>query len=174
MLLCFFKDVSGSESQRRGYCLQSTDAQQVATNFFQLATNYSDALADNTMAPDYTQYSTSMHALTDVCTAESVQHPSLAPLFNNRRAFKAAQFAQSGLAYQQLNMWHSCDTVIVRYQLESVTGSVEDIVGMASISTQPAPIGKQYAHWITTVYDEFDLRRWCKAIHAQISDAGGP
>lgn len=176
ILLCSCMSTVAFQGGATSYCLQPNDAQQIAINWQQLASNYSDNLADNVLAPDYTQFSSSLQAILQSCTQESVLHPSLAPFFTSRRQFKASQASQAPLDYQKLDMWHSCDTVILRFQfpMQGVTGAPEAVAGMATIRTTPAPAGSTQAHWIKTVYDEWDLRRYCKLFGMPLSDLNHP
>jgi hypothetical protein len=50
---------------RGGKCMTDSQAQQVATNFADLIATYSDALANETLTVDFTDYSSSVNTLID-------------------------------------------------------------------------------------------------------------
>ena len=49
--------------KRSPACMSDSDAQQVATNFKDLITDYSDALAESSLTTDFTDYSDSVNEL---------------------------------------------------------------------------------------------------------------
>jgi len=150
----------------KGYCLSDAEAQQVATNYGNLIATYSDALANVALSPDFTDYSESVNTLIDGCpqgsAAVAEQVPLLAPSFTNRTDFEIGQSQQPAINFQQLEIWHSCDTVIIRWETTNTApiANVRPVVGLISMETCKAPQGNEYPYWIDTVYSEFDAGAW--------------
>ncbi|KAI7555542.1 hypothetical protein KC343_g5903 [Hortaea werneckii] len=147
-----------------GYCLSNREAQQIATNYGLLISNYSDELANAVLSPDFTDYSESVNTLINSCPQGSaaVSLPLLAPTFSNRTQFEIGQGQQPLINFNQLNIWHSCDTVIIRWQTTNTANitDVKPVVGLISMETVKAPSSNEYEYWIDTVYSEFDAGAW--------------
>ncbi|KAK3680075.1 hypothetical protein LTR78_000452 [Recurvomyces mirabilis] len=155
-----------------GYCLSGDEAQQVATNYGNLIADYTDALADAALAPSFTDYSESVNSLINECPQGSAAHtlPLLSPSFTNRSSFELGQGQQAPINFYQLQMWHSCDTVIVRWETTNTANitNVRPVVGIITMETCEAPAGNQYPYYVDTVYSEFDAAAWL----SNIRDAG--
>ncbi|KAK0872160.1 hypothetical protein LTR87_012556 [Friedmanniomyces endolithicus] len=137
-----------------GYCLDRNEAQLVATNYGQLIASYTKAQADAALSADFTDFSESVN--------------SLIVGFNNLTQFENGQGQQAPINFYQLNMWHSCDTVIIRWETTNtanITG-VRPVVGLISMETVEAPTGNLYPYQISTVYSEFDSAAWLANIEA--------
>jgi hypothetical protein len=151
-----------------GYCLSWDEAQQVATNYGDLIASYTTELANAALSPDFTDYSESVNSLIDDCPQGSaaISLPLLAPSFTNRSAFELGQGQQAPINFNQLQMWHSCDTVVVRWETTNTanTTTVRPVVGVLVLETCEAPAGNQYPYYIDTVYSEFDAAAWLKNI----------
>lgn len=151
---------------REGYCLNHAEAQQVATNYGTLIATYSDALANVALSPDFTDYSESVNTLIDECpqggAAAARQVPLLGPSFTNRTAFEIGQGQQPPINFFQLEMWHNCETVIIRWETTNTApiANVRPVVGMITMETCKAPAGNEYPYLIDTVYSEFDAGAW--------------
>nr|POE48395.1 hypothetical protein CFP56_71025 [Quercus suber] len=160
------------ELEKRSYCLNDDDAQLIANNYGTLIAAYSPALADQVLSPDFTDYSESVNTLINECpqgdAAKSL--PLLAPTFTNRTAFEAGQGQQAPINFQQLNIWHSCDTVMIRWMTTNTAPipSPRPVVGMITMETCPAADGAPFPYLIDTVYSEFDAGAWL----ANIEEAG--
>ncbi|KAK3114244.1 hypothetical protein LTR53_007640 [Teratosphaeriaceae sp. CCFEE 6253] len=156
-----------------GYCLSKNEAQQVATNYGNLIAGYTDELAVAALDPQFTDYSESVNSLIKDCPqgsaamqAVAAKLPLLGPSFTNRTAFQEGQGQQAPINFYQLNMWHSCDTVIIRWETTNtanITG-VRPVVGLISMETTKAPEGNEFPYYIATVYSEFDAAAWLKNI----------
>lgn len=145
----------------RGYCLQTEDAQELAIKYGSLTSRFSGKVAVDILAPDFHLYSTSAQALAARCHYKPPPPTSpMAPTFSSRADFIRAQDYIVPWWYEPLNLWHSCDTVTVRYQLHMTTtvgAKSENIIGMTTMRTTPAPTYHSYSHWIQSVYNEYDL-----------------
>ncbi|EMC98285.1 hypothetical protein BAUCODRAFT_419645 [Baudoinia panamericana UAMH 10762] len=163
---------SDSSSPSWGYCLTKSEAQQIATNYGVLIANYSTALADAALSPNFTDYSESVNTLINQCSqgAAALQLPLLAPTFTNRTTFEIGQGQQEPINFNQLNIWHSCDTVIIRWETTNTTrlNTTRPVIGMISMETIAAPAGNLYPYYIDTVYSEFDAGAWLE----NLQDAG--
>jgi len=156
-----------------GYCLSKNEAQQVATNYGDLIAGYTTELAEAALDPEFTDYSESVNSLIQDCPqgsaamqAVAAKLPLLGPSFTNRTTFEAGQGQQAPINFFQLNMWHSCDTVIIRWETTNtanITG-VRPVVGLISMETTQAPAGNKFPYYISTVYSEFDSSAWLKNI----------
>ncbi|KAI6807116.1 hypothetical protein KC332_g11500 [Hortaea werneckii] len=146
------------------YCLSNREAQQVATNYGLLISNYSDELANAVLSPDFTDYSESVNTLINSCPQGSaaISLPLLAPTFSNRTQFEIGQGQQPLINFNQLNIWHSCDTVIIRWETTNTANitDVKPVVGLISMETVKAPSNNEYEYWVDTVYSEFDAGAW--------------
>ncbi|TKA71903.1 hypothetical protein B0A55_07193 [Friedmanniomyces simplex] len=158
-----------------GYCLDRNEAQQVATNYGDLIASYTQAQAEAALSWDFTDFSESVNSLIVGCPqgsaalqAAAAQLPLLSASFSNRTAFEEGQGQQAAINFYQLNMWHSCDTVIIRWETTNtanITG-VRPVVGLISMETVEAPAGNMYPYQISTVYSEFDSAAWLANIQA--------
>lgn len=158
-----------------GYCLDKNQAQQVATNYGDLIAGYTTELAEAALSLDFTDFSESVNSLIVGCPqgsaamqAAAAQLPLLSASFSNRSQFEAGQGQQAPINFFQLNMWHSCDTVIIRWETTNtanITG-VRPVVGLISMETVEAPAGNKFPYQISTVYSEFDAAAWLSNIQA--------
>ncbi|KAF2718378.1 hypothetical protein K431DRAFT_287661 [Polychaeton citri CBS 116435] len=138
-------------------CMSDSDAQGVSDNFKELIANYSDELADAALTTDFTDYSSSVNTLINNGTAgEPGDIPLLSPTFSSLEQFKAGQSAQPPIPFDQLNIWHSCDTVIIRWY----SNMDVPVPGIIVMETCPAPAGNQFPYQISTVYSEFNSGAW--------------
>ncbi|KAK4546267.1 hypothetical protein LTR36_001944 [Oleoguttula mirabilis] len=160
-----------SEGKRNnGYCLNRSQAQQIADNYGTLIASYTDALANAALSPNFIDYSESVNTLINSCPqgAAAVTLPLLSPSFSNRTQFEIGQGQQAPINFQQLNIWHSCDTVIIRWETTNTANitDVKPVIGMISMETCQAPYGNEYPYYIDTVYSEFDAGAWLQNIIA--------
>ncbi|KAI6907388.1 hypothetical protein KC318_g8970 [Hortaea werneckii] len=154
------------------YCLSNREAQQIATNYGLLISDYSDELANAVLSPDFADYSESVNTLINSCPQGSaaISLPLLAPTFSNRTQFEIGQGQQPLINFNQLNIWHSCDTVITRWETTNTANitDVKPVVGLISMETVKAPASNEYEYWVDTVYSEFDAGAWLQ----NLQDAG--
>ncbi|KAK5118913.1 hypothetical protein LTR62_000124 [Meristemomyces frigidus] len=155
-----------------GYCLNRDEAQQIATNYGNLIATYTDNLANAALSPDFTDYSESVNSLIDQCPQGSaaLPLPLLGPSFTNRSSFELGQGQQAPINFHQLQLWHSCETVVIRWETTNTANitNVRPVVGMITMETCEAPAGNLYPYYIDTVYSEFDAAAWL----ANLQDAG--
>jgi hypothetical protein len=168
---------NGAPNRRWGgdnFCLTRYEAQQVATNYGNLIASYSTSLAQVALSPDFTDYSESVNTLIDECPQGSAAQAQTVPLlmatFSNRTAFETGQGQQPQINFNQLNIWHSCDTVNIRWETTNTAfiSSSRPVVGMIAMEVSQAPQGNEYPYWIDTVYSEFDAGAWL----SNLIDAG--
>lgn len=163
------------DKRSAGYCLSDADAQQVATNYanlIQLVSGWED-IANAALSEQFTDYSESVNTLIDSCPqgSKALTLPLLSASFTNRTTFIGGQGQQAPINFNQLNIWHSCDTVVIRWETtNTVTNitNVRPVVGMITLETCPAPAGNAYPYYIDTVYSEFDAGAWLQNLY----DAG--
>lgn len=157
-----------AEVEQRGargpYCLNGYQAQQIATNYGNLIASYSDALANAALSPNFVDYSESVNTLINSCPQGDAAQPLplLAPTFSNRAQFETGQGQQPPINFKQLNIWHNCDTVMIRWETTNTANisDVKPVVGLITMETCKAPRGNQYPYYIDTVYSEFDAGAW--------------
>lgn len=158
------------EKRNNGYCLNRSQAQQIATNYGTLIASYTDALANAALSPNFVDYSESVNTLINSCPQGSAAQPLplLSPSFTNRSAFELGQGEQAAINFNQLNIWHSCDTVIIRWETTNTANitDVKPVVGLISMETCQAPYGNEYPYLIDTVYSEFDAGAWLQNLIA--------
>jgi len=142
-------------SARASKCLSDSAAQQVATNFKDLIATYSDALANATVAVDFVDYSASVNTLINSgCTGPQSLNGAT---FTSRAAFEAGQGGQPAIPFEQLNLWHTCDTVVIRWRSAQ---DPEPVTGNIVIEATPAAKGSAQPWLIQTVYSEFNSGAW--------------
>ena len=145
-------------------CLSDYDAQTVATNYGILIETYSDSLANAVLSENFTDYSESVNTLINSCPQGSaaISLPLLAPTFTDRAHFETGQGQQPSINFKQLNIWHTCDTVIIRWETTNTANitDVKPVVGLITMETCKAPAGSQYPFLIDAVYSEFDAGAW--------------
>jgi hypothetical protein len=164
------RDNSGS-----GSCMSDQDAQQIATAYgqlIQLVSGWQD-IANGVLSESFTDYSESVNTLIDSCPQGSaaITLPLLSPSFSNRTQFITGQGQQAPINFNQLNIWHSCDTVMIRWETTNTVTNITNIrpvVGMITMETCEAPQGNAYPRYIDTVYSEFDAGAWLQ----NLVDAG--
>ncbi|KAK5122147.1 hypothetical protein LTR85_004393 [Meristemomyces frigidus] len=158
------------ERRHNGYCLNNAQAQQVATNYGTLIASYTEALANAALAPSFTDYSESVNTLINSCPQGSaaVTLPLLSASFTNRTQFEIGQGQQAPINFNQLNIWHNCDTVVIRWETTTTANitNVKPVVGLITLETCQAPYGNEYPYYIDTVYSEFDAGAWLQNIIA--------
>lgn len=144
-------------------CMTWDQAQKVASNWAQLIATYTPAAADAYLTPDFTDYSESVNTLINSCPqgAHALTLPLLAPTFSSREEFKAGQGEQPPINFEQLQMWHTCNTVTVRWETTNTAPipDVKPVVGIFVVETVPGPDGGE-AYQIERAYSEFDAGAW--------------
>jgi len=166
LLTLFIYAASVFAFQGHGWCLTGGQAQQVATNFADLLTEYSGTLANETLTSNYNDYSDSVCDLIDgggtsPCTLGSVT-------FASRAAFESGQGTQPAIPFQQLNIWNTCNTVIIRWVSAQ---SPEQVTGITALEVTPAPkYSKVGPYLIETVYSEFNSGAWLGNIGCSITN----
>lgn len=148
----------------RGECLSDADADKVATAYAALIVSYSDSLADAILTPNFTDYSESVNTLINSCPQGDAAKPLdlLAPTFTSRDQFKTGQGQQPSINFERLNLWHSCDTAIIRWKTTNTAPipNPKPVVGLISMEVVKNPSGGEYPWLIDTVYSEFDAGAW--------------
>jgi len=142
-------------SRRAGKCMTDSQAQRVATNFKTLIADYSDELADATMTTDFSDYSGGVNTLINSgCLGPQ---PLNDATFSSLEEFKAGQGAQPAIPFEQLNLWHTCDTVVIRW---TSAQDPEPVTGNIVMEAVPSKKGSSEPWLIQTVYSEFNSGAW--------------
>jgi hypothetical protein len=162
---------------RSSQCVNDYEADVIAADYAALIVSYSDALADAVLAPNFTDYSESVNTLINSCPQGDAAKPLplLAPTFTSREQFKIGQGQQPSINFERLNLWHSCDTVIVRWQTTNTAPIPEPkpVVGLISMEVIPNTNGTGKPWLIDTVYSEFDAGAWLQnLVEAGICTSG--
>jgi len=135
-------------------CMTYDQATAVANNFRQSIVNYSNESTIEHFTVDFVDYSASVNTLINSgCTGPQ---PLSGPTFDSREDFMAGQGAQPSIPFKTLGLWHTCDTVIIRWRSaqdpEPVTGIIVIEAEYQKSKTNP---------WlIKTVYSEFNSGAW--------------
>lgn len=161
----------------RGQCVSDAEADTIAADYAALIVSYSDALADAVLAVNFTDYSESVNTLINSCPQGDAAKPLplLAPTFTSRDQFKIGQGQQPSINFERLNLWHSCDTVIVRWQTTNTAPIPEPkpVVGLISMEVIKNTNGTGKPWLIDTVYSEFDAGAWLQnLVEAGICSSG--
>ena len=118
------------------WCMSSSDALQVATTWTQLIGNYTKELAQDTLTANYTDYSESALSLNNVCPQAPVASPPLTyPVFTNRTQFEGGQGMQLPIESKILQVWQSCTTVTMRWELTNTTNGGRPVIGIIVLET---------------------------------------
>jgi hypothetical protein len=71
--------------------------------------------------------------------------------------YEEGQGSQPAIAFRQLNMWHNCNTVFLRWRYEM---EPETLTAITILETAPAEAGSIFPWVITKAYDEFNSGAW--------------
>ena len=155
---------NNSHHLRHGYCLSDKDAQQAADIFQSLIQNYSNETALATLTPDFVDYSSAVNIIINRGTdsPKSLEGPT----FSSRQEFMSAQGSQPRIPFKQLNLFHGCDSVSLRWVTRRSANGQETevndlpVVGNAIIETVKAGLGDKYNFRIKTLFSEFNAAAW--------------
>ncbi|KAK6432708.1 hypothetical protein LTR95_011119 [Oleoguttula sp. CCFEE 5521] len=158
-----------------GQCLSDDCANTVANNFKSLISDYSNGLADSVLTTDYVDYSDSVNELINNGCATG-HAPLGTATFSSRSQFEAGQGGQPNIPFEILNVWHSCDTVTMRWRSSAPGGSnAQQVTGIAVQQVVRNYNGGQ--KWlIKETFSEFNSGAWladlnitvptnCNAVH---------
>ncbi|KAK5111162.1 hypothetical protein LTR62_005362 [Meristemomyces frigidus] len=148
--------VAFSVTSINALCLLERDATSLATNFGKLVSNYSEALANQTLTPDFQDYSESVNTLFDAGGDSPI--PLLAETFSSRAAFEGASAAQPAVPFAVKQVWHNCDTITVRWESAQ---SPKPVIGISVMQTRMSFSFPNPPVWqISEVWGEFDSGAW--------------
>ena len=136
--------------------MNADEAQQVADNFKLLLTDYSVDLANKVMTSDVVDYSDSVDFLIKK-SGVGTPVPYGTPVFSSRADFEAGQGTQPDIPFQQQQIWHTCKTVMFRWQSPQTPNLV---TGIVVIETEKAPAGSEECYLMKTIYSEFNSGGW--------------
>lgn len=137
-------------------CISAPDASLIATSFGLTISNYTEALAVQLFTNNFTDQSDSVNTLihepglkaTDVGTNVSHKDEWSSKLiicqlgsltFASKAEFLAGQGAQPPVPFKILNLWNTCDTVIIRWLSAQ---SPLPVQGISIATVEPAPEGQ--------------------------------
>lgn len=135
-------------------CMTMDQAQTVANHFKDLIAAYSDEKADAYLTTDFTDYSDSVAELIN----SGCQGPQTLgqPTFDGLAAFKKGQGSQPPIPFEILQLWHTCDTVVIRWRTTVMAGAPQFVTGIIVMETEY----KDGDFLIDTVYSEFNSGAW--------------
>ncbi|EMF17684.1 uncharacterized protein SEPMUDRAFT_35932 [Sphaerulina musiva SO2202] len=136
-------------------CMTSTDAQGVATNFKNLIAAYSETLANSSLTVDFVDYSDSVIELINNGCPDSVLGTAT---FDSRASFEAGQSAQPAIPFEQLNLWHNCNSVTIRWLSSGPGQEPSQVTGIIVMETVYSEVEGTWL--ISTVYSEFNSGAW--------------
>jgi len=163
-------------------CMTGAEAQQVADNYAELIRNYSDELAKEALAKDFTDYSEGVNTLINTCPqgAAAQTLPLLSASFSNRKEFMVGQGQQPAINFKQLNIEYNCNYVIIRWETTNTAPipNPRPVVGLIMIEAEKAPAGHKYPWIVHTVYSEFDSGAWLQNLEqwgiCTVHESGSP
>jgi len=154
-------------------CMTIDQATTVAGHFKELIADYSDAKADQYLTVDFSDYSDSVAELINSgCTGPQVLGE---PAFASLESFKAGQGSQPAIPFEILQLWHTCDTVVIRWRTTVMPGATQIVTGIIVMETEY--VDGEFL--IDTVYSEFNSGAWLvdlgvfDPVSAGICDANG-
>ncbi|CZT22425.1 uncharacterized protein RCC_08295 [Ramularia collo-cygni] len=140
---------------RDSSCMDDNEAQQVATNFKNLIVEYSEELANSSLTVEFKDYSDSVIELINSGCPNTLQDLGTAT-FNSRAEFIAGQSQQPSIPWEQLNIWHTCTSVFVRWVSKGEGQEPEQVTGIVVLETK-----YDSESWVIhTVYSEFNSGAW--------------
>ena len=149
---------------KRSPCMSTADAQQVADNYAALISNFSVAGANAALSPDFTDYAEGVNTLINTCPQGSaaITLPLLAPSFTNRKQFEVGQGQQPSINVNQLGIWNTCNTVIMRWETTNTAPipNPRTVVGIIIMEAEKSSSPHQYPWIIKEVFSEFDSGAW--------------
>lgn len=145
-------------------CLTFDDAQKVANNWGDLlAYKINDTFVSSVMTPGFVDYSESVNTIIDSCpqgAAAQVPVPLLSATFNSRQQYETGQGQQDPINYMQQQLWHTCSSVIVRWETTNTApiANPRPVVGVYVLETVPGSGDEPFL--IDHAYSEFDAGAW--------------
>ena len=143
-------------------CMSSSAAQQVASNFQALIDQpFSTSLAKAALTPNFHDYSDSVIELINKgCTTPKTLGTAT---FTSRAQFISGQSGQAPIPFTILQLWNTCDTVIMRWTSSSPAphSPEEEVTGIIVLETVPnSQLLSSQPYLINTVYSEFNSGAW--------------
>ncbi|KAH0007837.1 hypothetical protein KCU78_g11562, partial [Aureobasidium melanogenum] len=143
-------------------CISPPDASLIATNFGLTISNYTEPLAVQLFTNNFTDQSDSVLTLMH---EPGLQAQDLGKLtFSSKANFLAAQGAQPNVPFEILNLWNTCNTVIIRWLSAQTPLPVQ---GISVATVQPAikgqggGFGTGAQKWqINNIVAEFNSGAW--------------
>lgn len=137
-------------------CLANSEANLLAKNFGLLISNYSNSLANETLTPNFQDYSESVNTLID--SAGTAPVPLLGQTFKSRADFEAGSAAQPSVPFTVKNVWYTCNVITVRWESDQ---KPQPVVGISVLHTVYAgTLSQPLRFQIDEVWAEFDSGAW--------------
>jgi len=148
--------------KRFGACLTNSEAQTVANNFrATIALPFNKAFVRKTFTKDFEDFSDSVNELINAGCPNGPA-PLGSATFSSRHAFILGQSSQPPITFNILNVWHNCNTVIVRWFTPNpgtITTAQEQVTGIIVLEVVPGTSSSE--PWlIQTVFSEFNSGAW--------------
>ncbi|KAI4724965.1 hypothetical protein E4T49_07281 [Aureobasidium sp. EXF-10728] len=143
-------------------CISAPDASLIATNFGSTISNYTKAVAVQLFTNNFTDQSDGVLTLMN---EPGLQASDLGKLtFASKADFLAAQGAQPNVPFEILNLWNTCNTVIIRWLSAQTPYPVQGI-SVATVQTaikgQGGGFGVGPQKWqINNIVAEFNSGAW--------------
>ncbi|KAG9672168.1 hypothetical protein KCU95_g17040, partial [Aureobasidium melanogenum] len=143
-------------------CISASDASLIATKFGMTISNYTEPLAIQLFTNNFTDQSDSVLTLMHEpgLRAHDLGHLT----FSSKSAFLAAQGAQPNVPFEILNLWNTCNTVIIRWLSAQTPLPVQGIsvaTVVPAIKGQGGGFGTGEKKWqIENVVAEFNSGAW--------------
>lgn len=160
-------------------CISAPDASLIATKFGMTISNYTSPLAVQLFTNNFTDQSDSVLTLmhepglqaqdVSIFTPRIVHFSMLTTqlghlTFSSKAAFLAAQGAQPNVPFEILNLWNTCNTVIIRWLSKQTPLPVQGIsvaTVVPAIKGQGGGFGIGEMKWqIENVVAEFNSGAW--------------
>ncbi|KAM3417825.1 hypothetical protein BST61_g6050 [Cercospora zeina] len=141
-------------------CLDDGAAQKVAQNFRSLISNYSNDTANAVLSPNFTDHSDGLATLMNNGCPSGAETLGQATV-TSREEYMAAQSTQPNIPFNIMNVWHNCNTVIMRWQSPEAAKAVQPVALVTGLVVMEVCQGGGQEPWIIeTVYAEFNSGAW--------------
>ncbi|CAD0100645.1 unnamed protein product [Aureobasidium mustum] len=143
-------------------CISAPDASLIATSFGLTISNYTEALAVQLFTNNFTDQSDSVNTLIHEPGLTAQDLGSLT--FTSKAEFLAGQGAQPPVPFKILNLWNTCNTVIIRWLSAQTPLPVQGIsiaTVVPAIEGQGGGFGVGSQKWqISAIVAEFNSGAW--------------
>lgn len=154
-------------------CLSDKDALDVGNLWRALIGPYNQTTFDEGVVANYSDYSASALSLNSICLqAPGPPLNATDPLFTTRAIFEMAQGSQAPIPSTVLDVWHSCSTVFMRYEMCVFGNCTIPVIGNIAIETVKVCDHVHVSHHQSTYTKITGSCREQVSLHDQLDQVG--